>query len=70
MRKLKTHGGVHNPIICQVCDKAFAQKAGFVNHMKFIHPSDSETKDQLNLQLVKIEKVCEKTLSQKANPLQ
>ena len=39
---LQTHTGVHNPIFCRNCDKAFAQKQGFLKHMKSFHPDPLE----------------------------
>ena len=36
---LYNHGGVHNPIKCESCDKTFAQKASLKLHMTNVHAS-------------------------------
>ena len=38
---LYNHKGVHNPIKCEHCERTFAQKAAYKNHLKVAHDIES-----------------------------
>jgi len=37
---LTNHYGVHNPIKCEHCERPFAQKSGYMHHLKTVHNTE------------------------------